>query len=75
MAERTKITALDNGPFLVKGAVNGTGGDGNKFRAERATVALCRCGSSETKPLCDSTHLRLGFRAAERAVRDKGGRA
>lgn len=74
MAERTKITALDNGPFLVKGAVNGTDADGNKFRAERATVALCRCGGSETKPLCDGTHSRLGFRAAERAVREKGER-
>ncbi len=60
---------------MVEGAVNGTDAHGNKFRAERATVALCRCGGSDTKPFCDSTHSRLVFRAAERAVRDKGGRA
>ena len=61
-------------PFLVKGAVNGTDADGSKFRAERATDTLCHCGGSETKPLCDGTHSRLGFRAAERAVREKGER-
>ncbi len=54
--------------------MNVTDADGNKFRAERATVALCRCGGSEAKPFCDGTHSRLGFRAAEKAVREKGER-
>ncbi len=75
MAERTTITALDNGPFLVRGAVSVTDAEGNEFRAERATVALCRCGGSETKPFCEGTHSRLGFRAAQRAVREEEGRA
>ncbi len=73
MAERTRFNALDNGPFLVKGAVSVTDAEGNEFRAERASVALCRCGGSKTKPFCDGTHSRLGFRAAERAVREEGG--
>jgi CDGSH-type Zn-finger protein len=75
MAEQTKITALDNGPYLVKGPVLLLDAEGNEFRAERAAVALCRCGGSATKPFCDGTHSKIGFRAAQRAVRQrvKGG--
>ena len=69
MAEPTKITAKDNGPYLVKGPVLLVDAEGNEFRAERATVALCRCGGSTTKLFCDGTHSKIGFRAAERAVR------
>jgi CDGSH-type Zn-finger protein len=71
MAEQTKITALDNGPYLVKGPVLLLDAEGNEFRAERATVALCRCGESTTKPFCDGAHARIGFRAAQRAVREE----
>jgi CDGSH-type Zn-finger protein len=73
VSERTKITALDNGPYLVKGPVVLLDADGDEFRAERATVALCRCGGSRTKPFCDGTHSKVGFRAAERAVREVQG--
>jgi CDGSH iron-sulfur domain-containing protein 3 len=73
MAEQTKITALDNGPYLVKGPVLLLDTEGNEFRAERATVALCRCGESTTKAFCDGTHSRIGFRAAQRAVREEVG--
>jgi CDGSH-type Zn-finger protein len=69
MAEQTKIAALDNGPYLVRGPVLLLDAAGNEFRAERATVALCRCGGSATKPFCDGTHSKIGFRAAQRAVR------
>jgi CDGSH-type Zn-finger protein len=71
MAERTKITALDDGPYLVKGPVLLLDAEGNEFRAERATVALCRCGGSATKPFCDGTHSKIGFRAAQRAGRQR----
>jgi CDGSH-type Zn-finger protein len=33
------------------------------------TVALCRCGGSTTKPFSNGTHSKIGFRAAQRAVR------
>lgn len=71
MSERVKITALDNGPYLVKGPVVVTDAEGNEFRVERETIALCRCGGSTTKPFCDGTHSKAGFRAAERAVREE----
>ena len=71
MAEQTKITALDNGPYLVKGPVLLLDAEGNEFRTGRATVALCRCGGSTTKPFCDGTHSRIGFRATQRAVREE----
>jgi len=74
MAEHTKITGLDNGPYLVKGPVVLLDAEGNEFCTERATVALCRCGRSMTKPFCDGTHSKVGFRAAERAILKVGGR-
>jgi CDGSH iron-sulfur domain-containing protein 3 len=69
MAEPTKITVLDNGPYLVKGPVLLLDAEGNEYHSERATVALCRCGGSAKKPFCDGAHVKVGFRAAERAVR------
>ena len=56
MAEQTKITALDNGPYLVNGPVAVVDAEGNRYPAERETIALCRCGGSTTKPFCDGTH-------------------
>jgi CDGSH-type Zn-finger protein len=72
MAEHTKITALDNGPYLVKGPVLLLDAEGNEFRTEHATVALCCCGGSKNKPFCDGTHSEIGFLAAERAVAKVG---
>jgi CDGSH-type Zn-finger protein len=71
MAQPTKITALDNGPYLVKGQVVIVDAEGNEFPSKRETVALCRCGGSTTKPFCDGTHSKIGFRAAQRAVREE----
>jgi CDGSH-type Zn-finger protein len=70
MADQVKITALDNWPYLVRGKVFITDADGNQYHSGWKTLALCRCGGSETKPFCDGTHSKVGFRAAERAVRE-----
>ena len=71
MAEQAKITVRDNGPYLVKGPVLILDAEGNEFALERATVALCRCGGSMTKPFCDGTHSKIGFRGTQRALRDE----
>ena len=72
MGERTQITALDNGPYLVKGSVVLLDSEGNDFLTERATIALYRCGASANKPFCDGSHKKVGFRA-ESAVREQQG--
>ncbi len=71
MAEqKIKINTLDNGPYLVKGVVI-VDAEGNEFRSEHQTIALCRCGASTTKPFCDGAHSKVGFQVAERAVREQ----
>ena len=65
-----EITATENGPYRVKGALVLTDADGNRYDlTDRGqTVFLCRCGGSTTKPFCDGTHSKIAFQAAERAV-------
>jgi CDGSH-type Zn-finger protein len=67
MAE-TAITPLDNGPNLVKGPVRIVDANGSEFKAKGKTVALCRCGGSKTKPFCDGSHVKVGFKARDRAA-------
>ncbi len=64
------ITPLENGPYLVKGPVTVLDADGSEYQIDRSTIALCRCGGSTSKPFCDGTHSKMGFAAAERAVRE-----
>ncbi len=60
MAEQAKITALDNGPYLVKGLVLLLDAEGNEFRAGRATVALCRWGARRPSPSVTARTRRSG---------------
>ena len=64
------ITVRENGPYLVKGPINLVDAAGDEFRVERDVIALCRCGGSSNKPFCDGTHLRIGFAAAMRALKE-----
>ncbi|HEY6745968.1 MAG TPA: CDGSH iron-sulfur domain-containing protein [Mycobacteriales bacterium] len=57
------ITAYEDGPLLVRGPVSFRTQDGVEIDAGRATVALCRCGKSASKPFCDGTHKAAKFRA------------
>jgi len=57
----THIELKKNGPLIVKGCTRLVrGADGSGYQT-RETMALCRCGSSRTKPFCDGTHQRIGF--------------
>jgi CDGSH-type Zn-finger protein len=58
-----------NGPLIVNGPVELKDADGSLYPVKERIV-LCRCGGSTTKPFCDGTHSRIGFQAAERAVRE-----
>ena len=57
------ITSYRDGPLLVRGPVRFQDQDGNEIAVERETVALCRCGKSRSRPLCDGTHKLVRFRA------------
>ena len=57
------ITPYRDGPLLVRGHVELTWPDGSPVERRRDPVALCRCGKSRLRPLCDGTHKLIGFRA------------
>ena len=68
-----KIIVKKNGPYRVEapeGAVHLVDADGQQYDLKGKTAfSLCRCGASVTKPFCDGTHSKIGFQAAEAAVR------
>jgi CDGSH-type Zn-finger protein/uncharacterized Fe-S cluster protein YjdI len=56
------ISPEKNGPLVVAGNLEICSGTGRTI--DRVTKArLCRCGGSRTKPFCDNTHLRIGFKS------------
>jgi len=67
-----KIVVRKNGPYLVQGPVTLVDSDGNQYDLTgKQQYALCRCGASVNKPFCDGTHSKIGFQAAEAAVRSE----
>ena len=70
---QVKITVRPNGPFRVEapeGEVEIVDINGNKYDLTGKTAfSLCRCGGSVNKPFCDGTHSKIGFQAAELAVK------
>jgi CDGSH-type Zn-finger protein len=68
-----KITIRPNGPYRVEapeGAIELVDAAGNKYDLTgKPAFSLCRCGASVNKPFCDGTHSKLGFQAAELAVK------
>lgn len=58
-----RITPYPDGPYLVRGTFEIVDANGEVIDTRRKTVALCRCGSSRTKPFCDGTHKTIGFKA------------
>ena len=68
-----KIIVRTNGPYRVEapeGTVELVDAEGNKYDLTgKPAFSLCRCGASVNKPFCDGTHSKLGFQAAESAVR------
>ena len=56
------IMPLVDGPLQVTGSLEICSGTGRTVsRTENAR--LCRCGGSGSKPFCDGTHARIGFRS------------
>jgi CDGSH-type Zn-finger protein/uncharacterized Fe-S cluster protein YjdI len=62
---RDGVLAIDpqvDGPLQIRGNLEITSGTG-RVVARVTTARLCRCGGSATKPFCDGTHARNGFRS------------
>ena len=62
-SERPTITTYRDGPLLVRGPFELLDQDGTVIDTGRRTVALCRCGKSRTRPLCDGIHRLVHFTA------------
>jgi CDGSH-type Zn-finger protein len=71
---QVKITVRRNGPFRVEapeGSVELVDADGTPYDLTgKPAFSLCRCGGSVNKPFCDGTHSKIGFQAAEAAVKN-----
>ena len=56
------VHPLPDGPLQVSGSLETNAGTGRAVARTR-TVKLCRCGASGSKPFCDGSHVRVGFRS------------
>jgi 3-phenylpropionate/trans-cinnamate dioxygenase ferredoxin subunit len=70
------ILIKKTGPYVVSGDLSQleiADAEGNKIDISgKQVVSLCRCGASTNKPFCDGTHSKIGFLAAEAAVKKEG---
>jgi CDGSH-type Zn-finger protein len=62
-SEPVVITPYRDGPLIVRGPVRLEDTNGREIAVDRDTIALCRCGKSRIRPLCDGTHKLSRFRA------------
>ena len=56
------VDALTDGPLQVRGNMEIISGTG-RVVARMESARLCRCGASNTKPFCDGSHARVGFKS------------
>ena len=67
------IMVRKNGPLRVddpNGVVELVDADGNKYDLTGKTAfSLCRCGASANRPFCDGAHAKIGFQAADTAIK------
>jgi CDGSH-type Zn-finger protein len=67
-AKADSAPAGELNPRLQRDDVTAVDWNGATYAIPKRPFALCRCGASTTKPFCDGTHSRTGFKAAEAAV-------
>lgn len=54
------VDVVENGPVYLRGDITLFSAEGELVSKEKR-VALCRCGESKNKPLCDGAHTKAGF--------------
>lgn len=57
-----EVTPQLDGPLMVRGNLEIISGTG-RVVARQQSAKLCRCGQSNTKPFCDGTHAKVGFKS------------
>jgi CDGSH-type Zn-finger protein len=63
-----RVRLRENGPLLLEDdEVTIVDWNGQPYEIRKRPVALCRCGGSASKPFCDGTHRKIGFKADNRA--------
>jgi CDGSH-type Zn-finger protein/uncharacterized Fe-S cluster protein YjdI len=63
IAATNTATLTPDGPTYLRGDLSLLASDGTVAIAD-TRIALCRCGASRNKPLCDGSHRKAGFRHA-----------
>ena len=59
-----RVRLRENGPLLIDDdEVTIVDWNGQPYAISKRPVALCRCGGSASKPFCDGTHRKIGFKA------------
>ncbi len=56
------INPNNNGPYRVKGSFKIITDGGREIPVDGDETWLCRCGQSATKPFCDGSHTKSGFK-------------
>ncbi|MGA2823279.1 MAG: CDGSH iron-sulfur domain-containing protein [Bacteroidales bacterium] len=62
LAKFARIQILKDGPAIISGNFILRDSGRKKIHLETEKAAICRCGASHKKPLCDGTHLIIGFK-------------
>ena len=62
-----RIVCQRNGPCILQGIAT-LAREGDATVTSVRDVALCRCAGARSKPVCDATHVRIGFMAAAGAA-------
>ena len=57
---RNTVDVVENGPLYLRGDITILNADGEVVAKENR-IALCRCGASQNKPLCDGNHTKAKF--------------
>ena len=69
-----RLKVMDDGALQLRGdlsQIRVVDGEGHAYDfGDRRTVLLCRCGKSQNKPFCDSSHERAGFTSSVRVNPD-----
>ncbi|SMO70037.1 CDGSH iron-sulfur domain-containing protein [Fodinibius sediminis] len=59
---RNAIIIAPDGPVYLRGNIEVRNADGETILKD-TRLALCRCGESQNKPLCDNSHQNIAFEA------------